>query len=154
MFGVIGTSIFMNFITALAVPPPKVNKFEALLLRLDEARSIRIYGTLMFWDPLDEGKRFIDATTNSGEVMQSFASWMRSVSWKEINFYEPFASATTVGLEIKFDQKTEVITIFGGCLKVASRIYAEPNDTKRASGLFLRKWLSENRDRFVFIKDK
>lgn len=138
----------------IAEQPQKDNKIEALKMELDQADSVRIHGTLMFWDPSDEGKRFIDATSTSPEVIMKFSKWMKSVSWKPIDFYEPFASATTVGIDYKIKDKLEKIAICGGCLKVGSRIYTEPEDTELSSGSFLRRWLSENRDRFVFVKDK
>ncbi len=146
--------IIVGASTAIADQPQNEKKVEALLLRLEQANSIRIYGTLMFWDPKDEGKRFIDATSTSPDVIGTFCTWMKSVSWKPTDFYEPFASATTVGIDFKIKDKMETITIFGGCLRVGSRIFAEAEDTERSSGLFLRKWLSENRNRFVFVKDK
>jgi hypothetical protein len=145
--------IIVGASAAIADQPQKEKKVDELLLRLEQANSIRIRGVLMHWDPVDESKKIVDATSTSPEVIIEFATWMKSVSWRPIDFYEPFASATTVEIEFKVNSKSEMIVIFGGCLRVGSRVYEE-YDTELPSGLFLRKWLSENRNRFVFVKDK
>jgi hypothetical protein len=149
----IGIFLLVTAVAVLADQPQKENRVEALVQRLEKANYIRIYGTLMFWDPLNESKRFIDANSTSLDVIRGFSAWIKTASWRQVDFYEPFASATTVGIEFKIEEKWERIAIFGGCLKIGSRIYEE-YDTELPSGLFLRKWLSENRDRFVFVKDK
>lgn len=149
----IGICLLMTAVTALAELPQKENRVEALVQRLKNADSIRIQGVLMHWDPADESKKIVDATSTCPKVILEFSKWITTASWRQIDFYEPFASATTVEIEFKVKNKIEMIVIFGGCLRIGSRIYEE-YDTELPSGLFLRKWLSENRDRFVFIKDK